>query len=73
MTMQRKTGTVKWFKDGKGYGFIVDDDGGPDVYVHYSDISGDAAFRSLTEGERVEFSLFASGVKGPKAVDVLRI
>ncbi len=64
----RETGTVKWFNDQKGYGFITRDQGG-DVFVHYSDISGQSGFKSLTEGERVEFSV-VQGDKGPSAVDV---
>ena len=63
----RVTGTVKWFNDAKGYGFIERDDG-KDVFVHYSAISA-TGFRSLQEGQRVEF-VVTQGQKGPAAVDV---
>jgi CspA family cold shock protein len=65
-----KTGTVKWFNDQKGYGFIAQDEGG-DIFVHYSAIVG-GGFRSLTEGERVEFTV-EEGRKGPAAGNVRRL
>jgi len=64
------TGKVKWFNDTKGYGFITCDDGG-DAFVHFSDIQGDG-FRSLGEGDAVEFDL-QQGEKGLKAVNVRKI
>jgi CspA family cold shock protein len=64
----RETGTVKWFNSNKGYGFI-ERDNGKDVFVHYSAISG-AGYRSLEEGQRVEFTV-VQGDKGPQAQDVV--
>ncbi len=63
------TGTVKWFNDRKGYGFIALD-GGEDVFVHHSSIQGDG-FKTLSEGETVEFEV-APGKKGQQAVNVVR-
>ncbi|MGD8389203.1 MAG: cold-shock protein [Desulfobacteraceae bacterium] len=60
-------GTVKWFNESKGYGFIEQEEG-PDVFVHYSGISGDG-FRSLNEGDRVSFDV-EQGQKGPAATNV---
>lgn len=65
---ERETGTVKWFNAGKGYGFIERDNGEGDVFVHYSAIKSDG-FKTLDEGERVEFSVVESD-KGPQAQDV---
>ncbi len=62
------TGTVKWFNDDKGFGFITPDDEGKDLFVHHTAIQGDG-FRSLDEGAKVEFEVQA-GDKGPKAVNV---
>jgi len=63
------TGTVKWFNDAKGYGFITPDEGGKDLFVHHSAIAGDG-FKSLTEGAKVEFESVA-GAKGPEAKSVV--
>jgi len=63
-------GTVKWFNDSKGYGFIRGDDG-EDVFVHQSEIQMDG-FRTLVEGERVEFEV-TQGPKGPKAANVRKV
>ncbi|MEX2162577.1 MAG: cold-shock protein [Anaerolineales bacterium] len=64
---ERIQGTVKWFNGDKGFGFITRE-GGPDVFVHFSAISGDG-FRNLTEGQKVEFTV-TQGQKGPQAQDV---
>lgn len=63
-------GTVKWFNDSKGFGFI-EQDGGKDVFVHHSAIQSDG-FRSLQEGERVKFEV-VDGAKGPAASNVVKI
>jgi CspA family cold shock protein len=65
------TGTVKWFNDDKGFGFITPDDGGRDLFVHFSGIDG-GGFRSLAEGAKVSYEEEQSD-KGPKAVNVVKI
>lgn len=63
-------GTVKWFNDAKGFGFI-EQDNGPDVFVHFSAIQGEG-FKSLAEGDRVEFEV-TEGQKGPQSANVRKI
>ena len=64
-------GTVKWFNNDKGFGFITPDGGGKDLFVHHSAIQG-SGFRSLTDGARVEYES-EDGPKGPKAVNVSQV
>lgn len=62
------TGTVKWFNGEKGYGFIAQDEGGADVFAHYSNINAQG-FRELTEGQKVQFDV-TQGQKGPQAENI---
>jgi len=70
-----QVGTVKWFNDAKGFGFITPDDGSKDVFVHFSGIVGRGKDRKgLSEGQRVEFEIeVGSNGKGPKAINVAPI
>ena len=61
-------GTVKWFNDAKGFGFITPQDGSKDLFAHYSEIQG-GGFKSLSEGQRVEF-IVKQGAKGPQASQI---
>ena len=63
------TGTVKWFNESKGYGFIAQDNGGADVFVHFKSIQG-SGFKTLTEGQHVTFTV-ENGPKGPQAANVV--
>jgi len=67
---ERVSGTVKWFNDSKGFGFI-EQDNGPDVFVHFSAISG-SGFKTLTEGQRVQFNV-TKGQKGPQAENIVLV
>jgi CspA family cold shock protein len=67
----RTQGTVKWFNDQKGFGFITPDGGGKDCFVHHSAIQSDG-FRTLSEGDRVEFEV-VQGTKGPAAENVTKV
>jgi CspA family cold shock protein len=67
----RTTGTVKWFDESKGFGFITPAEGEKDCFVHYSAIQGDG-FKTLTQGEKVEFEV-VEGTKGPAAENVTKV
>lgn len=66
--MTTQTGTVKWFNQDKGFGFIAPDDGGKDLFAHFSQIQGDG-FKTLTENQRVQFEA-TQGQKGPQASNI---
>ncbi|MDH5392494.1 MAG: cold-shock protein [Gammaproteobacteria bacterium] len=63
------TGTVKWFNDAKGFGFITPDDGSADVFAHFSAIVSEGGFRTLAEGQQVTYDTEA-GPKGPQATNI---
>ncbi len=63
------TGNVKWFNDAKGFGFITPDNGGADLFAHFSAITADGGYRSLSEGQRVVFDITA-GAKGDQASNI---
>lgn len=67
---EKVSGTVKWFNESKGFGFI-EQESGPDVFAHYSAISGDG-FKTLAEGQRVEFNV-TDGKKGPQAENIIAV
>ena len=64
-----QTGTVKWFNEGKGFGFIAPDGGGKDLFAHFSEIKTGSGFKSLQENQRVEFEV-KQGAKGPQAANI---
>ncbi|MBS1178340.1 MAG: cold-shock DNA-binding domain protein [Proteobacteria bacterium] len=64
-----QTGTVKWFDDGKGFGFITPESGGKDLFAHFSEIKSGTGFKSLQENQRVEFEV-KQGAKGPQAANI---
>ena len=68
--MSKQKGTVKWFNDSKGYGFITPEDGGKDLFVHHTNIAGEG-FKSLAEGDTVEFNV-GEGTKGQHATEVTK-
>lgn len=67
--MTTQTGTVKWFDDGKGFGFITPDGGGKDLFAHFSSIQGGTGFKSLAESQRVQFEV-TQGQKGLQASNI---
>lgn len=66
--MAKETGTVKWFNEGKGFGFIAPDSGGKDLFAHFKEIQG-SGFKTLIEAQRVEFEV-TQGQKGPQATNI---
>jgi len=65
----KQTGTVKWFNDGKGFGFITPENGGKDLFAHFSEIRNNGGFRTLAENQRVEFEV-KEGPKGLQAANI---
>lgn len=72
MSTTTQTGIVKWFDDGKGFGFITPDAGGKDLFAHFSEIRNNGGFKSLQENQRVEFEV-KQGQKGPQAANIRAI
>lgn len=70
--MTTQTGTVKWFNESKGYGFIAPDDGGKDLFAHFREIQGAEGFKTLAENARVQFEV-TQGTKGPQASNIRTI
>ncbi|GAP73817.1 MULTISPECIES: transcription antiterminator/RNA stability regulator CspE [Pseudoalteromonas] len=70
--MSNTTGTVKWFDESKGFGFITPTDGGKDVFVHFRAIVSDDGYRTLQEGQEVQFTV-EQGAKGPQATQVTAV
>ena len=69
--MTTQTGTVKWFNEGKGFGFITPDDGGKDLFAHFKEIQG-SGFKTLAENQRVQFEV-TQGQKGPQASNIRNV
>ena len=67
--MTTQTGTVKWFSQDKGFGFIAPDDGGKDLFAHFREIQSGGGFKTLTENQRVQFEI-TQGAKGPQASNI---
>ena len=72
MTTETQTGTVKWFNEAKGYGFITPDGGGKDLFAHFREIQADAGFKTLAENARVQF-VVEQGAKGPQASRIVTL
>jgi CspA family cold shock protein len=70
--MTTQTGTVKWFNESKGYGFITPDGGGKDLFAHFRDIQGENGYKTLAENARVQFTV-VQGQKGPQASNITTI
>ena len=67
--MTTQTGTVKWFNQDKGFGFIAPDDGGKDLFAHFKEIQGGSGYKTLNENQRVQFEV-TQGQKGPQASNI---
>lgn len=71
-TNTNQTGTVKWFNESKGYGFITPDDGGKDLFAHFREIQGGDGYKTLAENARVQFEV-TQGAKGPQASNIRNV